>query len=643
MEIKNDTILIIEDDAGLSELLSDIVEGCGYQSSCVHLAKDAIDWLQMYVPFLMILDYSLPDMNAKELIGELGEKVQSLAPFIVSTGQGDERVAVDMMKLGAKDYIVKDSNFIELMPLVISRIGKEIENENKIKQAEKKLVELNKFSNQIVSAVHNGIVVVDQDLQCKIWNPYMEYISGLPASKVIGQNPVDIFPFLAELGMIDNVKKSLQGEVSPTIDYQFSIQSTGKSGWVSCTIVPLLNASGEIIGVIASINNITERKQAEELLRASEALYRSILNASPDMIILADIDGRIKMVSDSVLAFYGSDKKDELMHKNIFQLLISEDVERALSNINKRFDMSLKGVVEYSVARANGESVFAEVNTDVIRNVDGVPESMVLVIRDITERKISEQALKESEQYTNSILAAIPDLIFVLDSDGVFIDLKTGNTKDLALPIDSFINKNLSEVFPDSIASLVKNAIDDVFNNQLPVSIEYQIPVNHEMGDFECVVVPFVQNRVIAMVRNITRRKQVENSLKNSQEELKHFAAHLQSVREEERVLLAREIHDELGQILVALKIDLGIFKQKVFKSINKEDFSEISNKFEQLFDLVDNTLKTTRKIMTGLRPDVLELVGLSEAAKLYTKEFAERYQINCQFKTRDADFILDS
>lgn len=142
MKIKNDTVLIIEDDAGLSELLSDIVESCGYQSFCVHLAKDAIDWLQTYVPFLMILDYSLPDMNAKELIAELGEKVQSLAPFIVSTGQGDERVAVDMMKLGAKDYIVKDSNFIELMPLVISRIGKEIENENKIKQAEKNLLNL---------------------------------------------------------------------------------------------------------------------------------------------------------------------------------------------------------------------------------------------------------------------------------------------------------------------------------------------------------------------------------------------------------------------------------------------------------------------------------------------------------------------
>jgi len=189
----------------------------------------------------------------------------------------------------------------------------------------------------------------------------------------------------------------------------------------------------------------------------------------------------------------------------------------------------------------------------------------------------------------------------------------------------------------------MKDTIDDVLNSQTSKSVEYQISMDGELNEFECFIVPFGQSRVIAMVRNITNRKLIENSLKSSQEELKNFAAHLQSVREEERVLLAREIHDELGQILVALKIDLGIFKQKVFKSIQKDASQEISVKFEQLFDLVDKTLKTTRKIMTGLRPEVLELVGISEAAKLYTKEFANRYQIDCQFNTHVTDIIVDS
>lgn len=643
MEANSKTILIVEDDAGLRELLSDIVVSCGYQASCVDSAKKTIEWLQVHTPFLMILDYSLPDKNAKELITELNEKVQFLAPFVVSTGQGDEKVAVDMMKLGARDYVVKDNNFIEFIRLVIIRVGKEIENENKIKQTESALIELSQFNNQIVNGVHNGIVVFDKEMRYKTWNPNMEIIYGLSASEVIGKHPLDIFPFLKEYGIIDNIEKALKGEISTTIDYPFHIQSSGKSGWVSDISVPLLNTSGEIIGVISSVHDITKRKQAEESLRASEMLHRSILAASPDIIIVCDMEGQIQKVSDSAFPFYGCEKNEELIDKNIFQFLIPDEVEKAHSSIKHRINSTLKGVVEYRIIRVDGDFVFAEVNTDVIRDANGKPTNMVLVIRDITERKLAEEALKESEQYTNSILSAIPDMIFILDSAGIFRDFKTGNIIDLGFPKEQFIDKDVFQLLPNLVAQLFMHTIEEVLTNQLAKSIEYQMPIRNELNDFECFIVPFGQSRVIAMVRNITNRKEIENSLKSSQEELKNFAAHLQSVREEERVLLAREIHDELGQILVALKIDLGIFKQKVFKHIQENAAQEISHKFEQLFDLVDKTLKTTRKIMTGLRPEVLELVGISEAAKLYTKEFAERYQIDCQFKTQVSDIVVDS
>jgi len=452
MDQKDNTILIVEDDAGLSELLSDIVQNCGYKAITVHSAKTALEWLQVQIPFLMILDYSLPDKNAKELIAELNLLVPFKVPFIVSTGQGDERVAVDMMKLGARDYIVKDNNFIELIPLVITRVGNEIKNENKIKLAEVALIELSQFNNQIVGAVHNGIVVLDTEMRYKIWNPYMESVYGLMASEVIGKHPLDLFPFLKDCGVIESIEKALSGVISPTIDYQFSIPSTGKSGWISDVSVPLLSSSGDIIGVISSVNNITKRKQAEESLRESEALHRSILTASPDIIVVCDMVGHIQMISSSAFTFYGCEKEDDFINRNIFQFLIPEDVEKAQISISHRIDATLKGVVEYRIMRADGLLVFAEVNTDVIRDDNGTPTNMVLVIRDITERKYVEQALKESEQYTNSILSAIPDLIFILDSHGVYLDFKTGSVKDLGFSKDRFINKTVFEILPAPVA-----------------------------------------------------------------------------------------------------------------------------------------------------------------------------------------------
>ena len=145
------------------------------------------------------------------------------------------------------------------------------------------------------------------------------------------------------------------------------------------------------------------------------------------------------------------------------------------------------------------------------------------------------------------------------------------------------------------------------------------------MNSFECVIVPFGASRVLAMIRNITMRKEVEEALRTSQEQLKKFAAHLQNVREEERVLLAREIHDELGQILIALKIDLGMLKQTVVRKALDADKESTLHQFEQVFGLLDKTISTTRKIMTGLRPEVLEMIGFSEAVRLHILEFEEK------------------
>jgi len=132
MNKHSNTILIIEDDAGLCELIASILEENGLQPVCVNTAMEALGWLNGNSPLLAIIDYGLPDMNGKQLIAELQKKTFEVPPFIVATGQGDERVAVEMMKLGAYDYIVKDRNFLDMIFIVVHRVIREIAKEREL-------------------------------------------------------------------------------------------------------------------------------------------------------------------------------------------------------------------------------------------------------------------------------------------------------------------------------------------------------------------------------------------------------------------------------------------------------------------------------------------------------------------------------
>ncbi|NQT63016.1 MAG: response regulator, partial [Candidatus Marinimicrobia bacterium] len=122
----------------------------------------------------MILDYSLPDMNGKEFITALQHKEQPIPPFIVSTGRGDEHIAVEMMKLGAKDYLVKNKYFLEILPEVLKRVRNEIENENKLKQTEDILRLSNLRNLAMIANISDVIGIIGTDGIMKYKSPNIE-------------------------------------------------------------------------------------------------------------------------------------------------------------------------------------------------------------------------------------------------------------------------------------------------------------------------------------------------------------------------------------------------------------------------------------------------------------------------------------
>ena len=129
--------------------------------------------------------------------------------------------------------------------------------------------------------------------------------------------------------------------------------------------------------------------------------------------------------------------------------------------------------------------------------------------------------------------------------------------------------------------------------------------------------------------------------LNESQDQLKKFAAHLLIIREEEKILLSTEIHDKIGQILIALKIDMGLWRKKVLFLSENTHSHEVLDNFNELLNLVDNTIKTTRKIMGELKSDDLELLGFIETTKLCCIEFEIINKINCKIESSISELVF--
>ena len=134
------------------------------------------------------------------------------------------------------------------------------------KRAEEALAEASRFNLQIIDCVQEGVIVYGLDLRYRVWNPFMESISGYPASQVIGRQPGTLFPFLTGTGVLENLEKVLEGKSVEPIDFAYDYPLSGKSGWVTHTTAPLLNARGEITGVIALVREISDRLHHERML-----------------------------------------------------------------------------------------------------------------------------------------------------------------------------------------------------------------------------------------------------------------------------------------------------------------------------------------------------------------------------------------
>jgi PAS domain S-box-containing protein len=261
------------------------------------------------------------------------------------------------------------------------------------KCAEEALRETVQLDRQIITSAHEGIVVQDSEFRYVSWNPFMVEMTGLPVEAVVGKLPWDLFPFLEEQHW-DLMRRALAGETVTSPDVYYDLPQTGRSGWASARLGPLRDARGRCVGVISTVHEITERKKAEELLRESEARFRTFVDHATDALFLHGPGGIVVDVNRQACESLGYTREELIgMTPLAFD---SDATPEGLAQLAGRLEAGEAVTFDSRHRRKNGTLFPVEIRIRPFVS-DGRVFRIALA-RDITARKQAEEERRKLEE-----------------------------------------------------------------------------------------------------------------------------------------------------------------------------------------------------------------------------------------------------
>ncbi len=494
------------------------------------------------------------------------------------------------------------------------------------KRNEQQILLEKELSDSIINSLPGVFYLYNRQGQFYRWNKNFKEVTGYTDEEIKHLHPLDLF---------DGDEKTLLKHKIETVFMKGEDFVEAHLMAKDRTKIPfyftgrLIKYQGEdcLMGVGL---DISDKIRSQDELAKSEERYRTIIEQASDGIFISDMSGKYEDINSNGVKLTGF-SKEELMKSNLFDLMPPGDIANNPPQLNMLKDGHVV-LNERVLKTKSGELLEVEISAKSL--ADG---RFIGIVRDITERKKTQEALRKSEEKYRLLFNQNPMPMWMLSwPDSHFLDVNSAATEFYGYSRAEFLNMKGHQISLDTNARQLYADFNDAIDGDNFAGV-----FQHKKKDGSTVKVNILAHNIVyegkeavlVLANDVTEKIEAEEALNKSHRELRQLATHLEKVRETERTHIAREIHDELGQQLTGLKMDISWLNRKI-----KNQDIEVHAKIAETIQLIDTTVKTVRRIATELRPSILDDLGLIAALEWQSEEFEKRFEIKCEFKSNVAE-----
>ena len=616
------------------------------------------------------------------------QKIPSTAWFLITKINQSEFYAPvkDLTRLVILIVVSADL----LLALILFFIWRKniVSNIRKIYQAE---IEKSKLENRFDTLVNGvkdfAIFVLDRNGNVMSWNKGAEKINGYSVDEILGKHISVFYP--EEDGATNKPDNLLHeaiqsGNVS---DEGWRVRKDGSVFWANVVITSLLDENGDVYGFIKIARDLTEKRKNEEEIRNSRDFYLKLLDDFPNPVWRSDIEGNCNYFNKAWLSLTGK-SIDENIGYGWTSWLHPEDKERVLKEYSdaiksqksftcefrlKDFHDDYRWIVDFGMPYYNFENKFSGyLGSCYDINDRKKYEDTINTLLTISEKLYSSL---EIDQISDSL---VTESIRLTNAESGFASIKSENgyqskryyhkdhweyltktcstddqiVKRFVSDRNSYISNHADNGSMLEEGLVSKYRIKQILSTPLFDSsgeligfFELHNKTNNKVFNSDDVnlLKGVARNASISITKSLTYEKlrKTEYQLRSSESELRNLAAQLQYAPVTVRQSIAREVHDELGQLFTGINLNISLLVE-LLEQNRKPTVPEILNELHSVQEFVNKGIQSVRDISSSLRSYVLDHLGLIPAVQEYCREIERISNITCNFNSELETFNLD-
>jgi PAS domain S-box-containing protein len=544
-------ILVVDDEVGLKNILVEALTSQNYCVAGVTSGLEALELLKQSDFDILLSDLTMPEMDGLTLL-PAATKIDPNLVCIIMTGQGSIQTAVDAMKFGAFDYVLKPFRLQTMMPVLTRAMNtRHLRQENvQLKEA----VAIHELSQTIAFTLNPDIVIsqlADAALkqseadEVSVLLPnaqgdelYVAAVRGKARQRLLGER----VPFQKSIaGWVGNelMPVILNGEVKderfvalkprPEIQSSISIPMQVANKLIGILNLNLVNrprkfTAGEMKALSILAGTAAAALESAALyvkVETAEQNYRSIFENALHGIFRTTPDGqRFLSVNPAMARIFGFSSTDEMLEIT--------DIRAQLGVDNKSHSAALGAVkangsllnLQAQVKRMDGTKIWIQSDFHGEFDEEGKLRYLDGYVMDVTDRRKAIDALTASEAELRALFEAMSDVIMVFDREGTCLKIAPSNLAALYKPADEQIGKTLHEILPRDLAERFVRHIKLALDTETTQRLEYALSIGGEERWFEGSVSTMSKNRVVWVARDISERKRAEGDLRQLAEEI---------------------------------------------------------------------------------------------------------------------------